>query len=144
MEQPAIQTYTLVEDKEHDQNIAELLSIMSESMNMKAPSISVPMPLMKAIMNSGVSKLTNIPSDGLNFMTKRTFSNVSAKKIMGEDWFKKTSVMKFFPAVVADLDYRMMDQNGKHNHLFKRTLCDNTPFTNYKEKGSRLFYYMVY
>ena len=27
LEQPTIQTYTLVEDKQHDQNIAELLSI---------------------------------------------------------------------------------------------------------------------
>ncbi|MGD7061273.1 alpha/beta fold hydrolase [Bacillus altitudinis] len=135
LEQPAIQTYTLVEDKEHDQNVAGLLSIMSESMNMKAPSISVPMPLMKAIMNSGVSTLTNIPSDGLNFMTKRTFSNVSVKKIMGEDWFKKTSVMTFFPAVVADLDYRMMDQHGEHHHLFKRTLCDNTTLYQLKGEG---------
>ncbi|MCA0163482.1 MULTISPECIES: alpha/beta fold hydrolase [Bacillus] len=135
LEQPAIQTYTLVEDKEHDQNVAGLLSMMSESMNMKAPSISVPMPLMKAIMKSGVSKLTNIPSDGLNFMTKRTFSNVSAKKIMGEDWFKKTSVMTFFPAVVADLDYRMMDQHGEQHHLFKRTLCDNTTLYQLQGKG---------
>lgn len=63
---------------------------------------------------------------------------------MGGDWFKKTSVMKFLPAVVADLDYRMMYQNGQHNHLFKRTLCDNTTLTNYKERVNRLFYYMVY
>ena len=81
LEQPTIQTYTLVEDKQHDQNIAELLSIMSESMNMRAPKISVPMPLMKTIMNSGGSKITKIPSDGLNFITKRKFSNVSAKKL---------------------------------------------------------------
>lgn len=135
LEQPAIQTYTLVEDKEHDQNVAGLLSMMSESMNMKAPSISVPMPLMKAIMNSGVSKLTNIPSDGLNFMTKRKFSNASVKKIMGEDWFKKTSVMTFFPAVVADLDYRMMAQNGEHQHLFKRTLCDNNTLYQLQGEG---------
>ncbi|MCA0923300.1 alpha/beta fold hydrolase [Bacillus stratosphericus] len=135
LEQPAIQTYTLVEDKEHDQNVAGLLSMMSESMNMKAPSISVPMPLMKAIMKSGVSKLTNIPSDGLNFMTKRTFSNVSVKKIMGEDWFKKTSVMTFFPAVVADLDYRMMARNGEHHHLFKRTLCDNNTLYQLQGEG---------
>lgn len=66
MEQPAIQTYTFVEDEQHDQNVAGLLSVMSESMNMKVPKISVPMPLMKAVMNSGVSKITNIPSDGLN------------------------------------------------------------------------------
>ncbi|ARD57462.1 alpha/beta fold hydrolase [Bacillus safensis] len=135
MEQPAIQTFTLVEDKEHDQNIAELLSVMSESMNMRAPKISVPMPLMKAVMNSGVSKITKIPSDGLNFMTKRTFSNVSAKKIMGDDWFKKTSVMNFFPAVAADLDYRMMDQHGEHHHVFERTLCDNNTLYQLKGEG---------
>ncbi|MEH7734955.1 alpha/beta fold hydrolase [Bacillus pumilus] len=135
LEQPAIQTYTLVEDWQHDQNIGELLSVMSESMNMRAPKISVPMPLMKAMMNSGVSKITNIPSDGLNFMTKRTFSNVAVKKIMGEDWFQKTSVMKFFPAVVADLDYRMMNQHGKDDHLFKRTLCDNTTLYQLKGEG---------
>ncbi|WP_449376548.1 alpha/beta fold hydrolase [Bacillus safensis] len=135
LEQPAIQTYTLVEDKEHDQNIAELLSVMSESMNMRAPKISVPMPLMKAVMNSGVSKITKIPSDGLNFMTKRTFSNVSAKKIMGDDWFKKTSVMNFFPAVAADLDYRMMDQHGEHHHVFERTLCDNNTLYQLKGEG---------
>lgn len=135
LEQPAIQTYTLVEDWQHDQNIGELLSMMSESMNMRAPKISVPMPLMKAMMNSGVSKMTNIPSDGLNFMTKRTFSNVAVKKIMGEDWFQKTSVMKFFPAVVADLDYRMMNPNGKDDHLFKRTLCDNTTLYQLQGEG---------
>ncbi|CAM5598993.1 nonribosomal peptide synthetase MxaA [Bacillus safensis FO-36b] [Bacillus safensis subsp. safensis] len=135
MEQPAIQTFTLVEDKEHDQNIAELLSVISESMNMRAPKISVPMPLMKAVMNSGVSKITKIPSDGLNFMTKRTFSNVSAKKIMGDDWFKKTSVMNFFPAVAADLDYRMMDQHGEHHHVFERTLCDNNTLYQLKGEG---------
>ncbi|HBU90978.1 MAG TPA: nonribosomal peptide synthetase MxaA [Bacillus pumilus] len=135
LEQPAIQTYTLVEDWQHDQNIGELLSMMSKSMNMRTPKISVPMPLMKAMMNSGVSKITNIPSDGLNFMTKRTFSNVAVKKIMGEDWFQKTSVMKFFPAVVADLDYRMMNPNGKDDHLFKRTLCDNTTLYQLQGEG---------
>nr|MDH3176165.1 alpha/beta fold hydrolase [Bacillus pumilus] len=135
LEQPTIQTYTLVEDWQHDQNIGELLSMMSESMNMRTPKISVPMPLMKAMMNSGVSKITNIPSDGLNFMTKRTFSNVAVKKIMGEDWFQKTSVMKFFPAVVADLDYRMMNPNGKDDHLFKRTLCDNTTLYQLQGEG---------
>lgn len=34
--------------------------------------------------------------------------------------------MKFFPAVVADLDYRMMYQNDQHNHIFERTLIDST------------------
>ena len=96
LEQPTIQTYTLVEDKQNDQNISELLDAMSESMNMTAPKISIPLPFMKALMNSGISKITQIPADGLNFITNRTFSNGSTKKIMGEDWLKETNVMKFY------------------------------------------------
>jgi len=80
-EQPSIQTYTLVQDKQLDPNMSELLGVMSESMNMAAPKISVPIPFMKALMKSGVSKITQIPSDGLNFITNRKFSNDSSKKI---------------------------------------------------------------
>ncbi|WP_341346373.1 alpha/beta fold hydrolase [Paenibacillus sp. FSL H3-0469] len=126
LETSSIQTYTLVPDNQHDPDISELLGVMSESMNMAAPTISVPLRFMKALMNSGISKITRIPSDGLNFITNRTFSNDLPKKIMGEDWFTKTSVMNFFPAVVADLDYRLMYPNDQHNHAFERILIGNT------------------
>lgn len=79
-EPSSIQTYTLVPDQPLDPDISELLGIMSESMNMAAPTISVPLRLMKALMNSGISKITQIPSDGLNFITNRTFSNDLPKK----------------------------------------------------------------
>ncbi|MEK3881116.1 alpha/beta fold hydrolase [Paenibacillus sp. FSL M7-0420] len=125
-EPSSIQTYTLVPDQPLDPDISELLGIMSESMNMAAPTISVPLRLMKALMNSGISKITQIPSDGLNFITNRTFSNDLPKKIMGADWFTKTSVMNFFPAVVADLDYRLMYPNNQHHHAFERTLIGDT------------------
>ncbi len=125
-EQSSIQTYTLVQDQQLDPDISELLGVMSESMNMAAPKISVPIRFMKAVMKSGLSKITKIPSDGLNFITNRTFSNNLSKKVMGEDWFKKTSVMKFFPAVVADLDYRFTYPKNQHNHAFERTLIGNT------------------
>lgn len=125
-EPSSIQTYTLVPDQPLDPDISELLGVMSESMNMAAPTISVPLRLMKALMNSGLSKITRIPSDGLNFITNRKFSNDLPKKIMGEDWFTMTRVMNFFPAVVADLDYRLMYPNDQHNHAFERTLTGNT------------------
>ncbi|MBA9083862.1 nucleoside-diphosphate-sugar epimerase/pimeloyl-ACP methyl ester carboxylesterase [Fontibacillus solani] len=126
LEQSSIHTYTLVQDKQLDPDISELLDVMSESMNMAAPKISVPIRFMKALMKSGLSKITTIPSDGLNFITNRKFSNDLSKKVMGEDWFKKTSVMKFFPVVVADLDYRLTYQNDQYNHAFERTLIGNT------------------
>lgn len=80
LEQSSIQTYTLVQDKQLDPDISELLGVMSESMNMAAPTISVPIRFMKALMKSGISKITQIPSDGLNFITNRTFSNDLSKK----------------------------------------------------------------
>ncbi|UNK18728.1 alpha/beta fold hydrolase [Paenibacillus sp. N3/727] len=126
LEHSSIQTYTLVQDKQLDPDISQLLDVMSESMNMTAPKISVPIRFMKALMKSGISKITKIPSDGLNFITNRKFSNDLSKKIMGGDWFNKTSVMKFFPVVVADLDYRLTYQNDQHNHAFERALIGNT------------------
>lgn len=126
LEQSSIQTYTLVQDKQLEPDISELLGVMSESMNRNAPKISMPIRFMKALMNSGISKLTQIPSDGLNFITNRTFSNDSSKKVMGADWFTNTSAMKFLPAVVSDLDYRFTYQNDSHNHPFERTLIGNT------------------
>ena len=63
---------------------------------------------------------------------------------MGGDWFKKTSVMKFFPAVVADLDYRIMYQNAGIIIYLNEHYAITLPFTNYKERVNRLFYYMVY
>ncbi|OKP75886.1 nonribosomal peptide synthetase MxaA [Paenibacillus sp. P3E] len=126
LEQSSIQTYTLVQDNQLDPDISELLEVMSESMNMAAPKISVPIRFVKALMKSGISKITQIPSDGLNFITNRKFPNDSSKKVMGEDWFNKTGVMNFFPVVVADLDYRLMNQNDQHNHAFERTLIGNT------------------
>lgn len=95
LETSSIQTYTLVPDQPLDPDISELLGVMSESMNMPAPTISVPLRFMKALMNSGLSKITQIPSDGLNFITNRKFSNDLPKKVMGADWFTKTSVMNF-------------------------------------------------
>lgn len=126
LEHSSIQTYTLVQDKQLDPDISQLLDVMSESMNMAAPKISVPIRFMKALMKSGISKITKIPSDGLNFITNRKFSNDLSKKLMGGDWFNKTSVMKFFPVVVADLDYRLTYQNDQINHAFERTLIGNT------------------
>lgn len=43
--------------------------------------------------------------------------------------------MNFFPAVVADLDYRLMYQNGEHHHLFERTLCDNNTLYQLQGEG---------
>ena len=38
---------------------------------------------MKTIMNSGVSKITKIPSDGLNFYYKTKIFKCFSEKIMG-------------------------------------------------------------
>lgn len=43
--------------------------------------------------------------------------------------------MNFFSAVVADLDYRMMDQHGEHYHVFERTLCDNNTLYQLQGEG---------
>ncbi|MDQ6600796.1 alpha/beta fold hydrolase [Bacillus salipaludis] len=124
-QQPKSHTYTLVPDKQTDLNVPELLRIMAESMNVKAPTKSVPIQAMKLLLNSGGSKLTGIPADGLNFMTNRDFSNVMVKKVMGQHWFKETSVTTFLPAVIADLDYRIAYPNHQLDNRFNRVRIGN-------------------
>ncbi len=48
--------------------------------------------------------------------------------------------MKFFPVVVADLDYRMMYQNDQHNHIFERTLIDNTTIYQLQRRREAVYF----
>ncbi|MDF2791100.1 MAG: MxaA protein [Neobacillus sp.] len=124
-EQPKSQTYTLVPDQQTDLHVPELLRIMSESMNKKSPAQSVPIQPIKLLMKAGGSKLTGIPADGFNFMTKRDFTNDKVKKVMGEHWFQDTSVTPFLPVVIADLDYRLTYRNHQLDNRFDRVRLGN-------------------
>lgn len=118
-------TYTLVSDRETDLHIPELLWIMAESLNVKAPTKPVPIQVMKVLMNAGISKLTDIPADGLNFITKRNFTNDTVKNVMGKHWFQETSVTAFLPAVIADFDYRLTYPGCEVDHRFNRGRIGN-------------------
>jgi len=124
-QQPKSHTYTLVPDKQEDLTVPELLRIMAESMNVKVPTKSVPIQPMKLLLNSGGSKITGIPADGLNFMTQRVFSNDMVKKVMGQHWFQEKSVTTFLPTVIADLDYRIMYPNHQLDNRFNRVRMGN-------------------
>ncbi len=124
-QQPKSQTYTLVPDQQMDLNVPKLLSIMSESMNVKAPTKSVPIQTMKVLMNGGISKITGVPADGLNFITNKDFSNDMVKKVMGQHWFRETSVTTFLPVVIADLDYRITYPKHQLDNRFDRVRIGN-------------------
>ncbi|MED4403259.1 alpha/beta fold hydrolase [Metabacillus fastidiosus] len=131
----SIKTYTLVSDKRTEPHIPELLSLMSESMNMKAPTLSVPISSLKILLNSGLSKITKIPSDGLNFITKREFSNDSLKEIMKKGCFGDGRVRNLLPLVVADLDYRLTYPSHQMDKRFERSRIGNTAVYQIKGEG---------
>lgn len=124
-QQPKSHTYTLVPDRQMDLNVSELLRIMAESLNIKAPTKAIPIQIMKLLLNSGGSKITGIPADSLNFLTNRDFSNAKVKKVVGPDWFRATSVTGFLPVVIADIDYRVTFPHHQLDFRFNRVLIGN-------------------
>ncbi|WP_318503007.1 alpha/beta fold hydrolase [Bacillus sp. T3] len=123
--EPKSGTYTLVPDRSNDLTMPELLEIMTESLNVKTPTKSVPIQMMKALLNAGGSKLTGIPADGLNFITKRDFSNDMVETVMGKGWFQENSAAIFLPVVIADLDYRLTFPTNKLDNEFDRVRIEN-------------------
>lgn len=132
-EQPKSQTYTLVPDQHADLNMTELLRIMAESLNIKGPTMSIPIQPMKILLNSGASKITGIPADGLNFITNKEFSNDGVKKVAGQHWFQETSVDTFLPVVIADLDHRLTYPNHELDNRFNRVRKGNIVI--YEKRG---------
>lgn len=124
-EHPENGTYTLVSDPQVDVDISELLKIMAKSMNVKAPTKSVSIEIMKTLLNGGGSKLTGIPADGLSFITNRAFRNESVKKAAGTNWFLENSVRNVLPLVIADLDYRITHPDIQEDNRFERARIDN-------------------
>jgi len=124
-QQPKSDTYTLVSDRQMDLNVPELLRIMAESLNVKAPTKAIPIQIMKLLLNSGGSKITGIPADSLNFLTNKDFSNAKVKNVMGPDWFRTTSVKNFLPVVIADIDYRITYPHQQLDSRFNRVLIGN-------------------
>lgn len=99
-------TYSLVSDKEHDHNISELMSIISESMNMNKPFVTAPFGLLKFIMKFGGSKITGIPKSSLSFLTNQVFDNHLTKRDFDAELIKKMAASNI-PFSIADIDFRL-------------------------------------
>ena len=130
-------TYTLVQDKNKDLNLPVLMSLVSQSMNMKTPKITVPMPLLKTFMTFGGSQITGIPKSGLNFMTDKQFDNQSLKHDYPEFLIDDLSVTDSLPLVVADIDHTLTF--GKEDiEPFIRTAFNQTTLYQLKGEGKPL------
>ncbi|MEG0551566.1 MAG: alpha/beta fold hydrolase [Vagococcus sp.] len=106
------ETYTFVPDKKSDRNIATLMSLISESMNIKTPRVTVPHWLLTFIMSFGGSKLTGVPKASLNFLTNESFNNQSVKENFEPELVSKMPASNI-PQTIADIDFRQTftDQN---------------------------------
>ncbi|MFI3621721.1 alpha/beta fold hydrolase [Vagococcus fluvialis] len=100
-------TYTLVQNKNEDIKLPELMSIVSNTMNMKAPKLVVPMPLLKTVMTLGGSRVTGVSKSSLNFMTKRQFNNHQVTTDFPAILVKELSAKESLPLVIADIDYTL-------------------------------------
>lgn len=91
----ADQTYFALDN--NSPGMIELLRILADELRMPRPMFSVPVPLLRSIMEHGGSKLTGILPQSLDFVTTKRFPGAVS--------FSPTPDV--LPAVIADLDYRL-------------------------------------
>ncbi|HCM90389.1 MULTISPECIES: alpha/beta fold hydrolase [Vagococcus] len=119
-------TYTLVQDKKEDLNLPQLMTLISQSMNMKIPKIIAPMPFLKAIMSLGGSQITGVSKSSLNFITDREFENQQVKKDFPFHLIDELSVNNSLALVVADIDYTLTFGKIGTNSFIRTTLNQTT------------------
>ena len=120
-------TYTLVQNKNEDIKLPELMSIVSNTMNMKAPKLVVPMPLLKTVMTLGGSRVTGVSKSSLNFITKRKFNNQQVTTDFPATLVKNLSAKESLPLVIADIDYTLTFGN-RETAPFTRKSINQTCF----------------
>lgn len=120
-------TYTLVQNKNEDIKLPELMSIVSNTMNMKAPKLVVPMPLLKTVLTLGGSRVTGVSKSSLNFMTKRQFNNHQVTTDFPATLVKNLSAKESLPLVIADIDYTLTFGN-RETAPFTRKSINQTCF----------------
>ncbi|MFW8052525.1 alpha/beta fold hydrolase [Vagococcus fluvialis] len=115
-------TYTLVKDKQIDLAVPDLMKIVSTSMNMNRPKITIPLPFLKTIMTLGGSRITGISKDSLNFITNRDFDNQQIKKDYPASVLEELSAEASIPLVVADIDYTLTFGKQEQTPFIKKVI----------------------
>lgn len=91
----ADQTYYALD--RNSPGMVDLLRMLADELRMPRPRFSMPVALLRSIMEHGGSKLTGILPQSLDFVTTKRFPDAVA--------YSPTS--DILPAVIADLDYRL-------------------------------------
>lgn len=110
---PSGRTYNVLGEKEREPDMRELLSIISRELRMPAPRLSVPVPLIRATMRAGGSRLTGIPAESLSFITSRSFRTETTNELLERMGKPPLHISGILPMAIADLDYRLTYPNRK-------------------------------
>ncbi len=78
---PATETYFVLEPKENSPGMSELLQRIARELGMKGPSKSVPIPVIRRLLQWGGSRLTGMSHYSTDFITARRFPTDSLERL---------------------------------------------------------------
>jgi nucleoside-diphosphate-sugar epimerase/pimeloyl-ACP methyl ester carboxylesterase len=113
-------TYNILGDKSNEPNMQELITTISHQLSLPAPGLSVPVPILRAVMKAGVGRLTGIPAESMSFVTNRSFQNKETKQLLKQMGHESLDIKGVLPQVIADLDYRLTHPNYVEPENFVR------------------------
>ncbi|MCY9516374.1 alpha/beta fold hydrolase [Paenibacillus apiarius] len=100
-------TYYLLDSKQTSPSMRDLIQLIAKQLRTAPPFGSVPIPLLKTILKTGVGKLLGIPKESMNFIVKSEFPITTKLEIEQLSEMESSIVPSTLPYIVSDLDYRL-------------------------------------
>ncbi|WP_338553821.1 alpha/beta fold hydrolase [Paenibacillus sp. KS-LC4] len=139
-EQPLSQTYYLLQAKEDNPNMMELITTMAKELRVAKPVGSLPLGILSKVLGSPLGGKLGIPQQSLNFVVDDSYSLDSARYIQQKYALDYTVTPSALRRTIADLDFRLSHSVMAHKGYHQRKLGNMTALHNNNHSGNPILF----
>jgi len=104
---PVNETYYLLDRKADSPSLRELIRRIAQGLQAAPPRGTVPLRLLKSVLDLGAGRLLGIPGESMNFLVNSDFTVDTKESVDRRHGLHTAVVPETLPYVIADLDYRL-------------------------------------
>ncbi|KQO14153.1 alpha/beta fold hydrolase [Paenibacillus sp. Leaf72] len=139
-EQPISQTYYLLQAKEDNPNMRQLITTMAEELRVAKPIGSLPLSFLSKVLGSPLGSKLGIPQESLSFVVDDSYSLDSARHIQQKyalDYRVTPSALRH---TITDLDFRLSHSVTAHKGYKQSKLGNMTALHNNNNSGNPIIF----
>ncbi|MGG4142039.1 alpha/beta fold hydrolase [Paenibacillus algorifonticola] len=139
-EHPISQTYYLLQAKEDNPNMMQLITTMAEELRVAKPIGSLPLGFLSKVLGSQLGSKLGIPQESLSFVVDDSYSLDSARHIQQKYTLDYTVTPSALRHTIADLDFRLSHSVTAHKGYKQSKLGNMTALHNSNNSGKPIIF----